>query len=173
MSDHRKTISPRPTMSREPLPFRRKSWTIKGKIDGHTFHLGFGEYPDGTLGEIWIDASKAGSFARGVAGTVAKNVSMSLQCRADLSEVVSSLKDMNYPPNGEVIRGDSGQLPSYKASSLADWIAFEIAEAYLNPPERAALEMMDSDTRPLEERLGKVAGPPRNADSKGDGRPPE
>lgn len=153
-------------MPREPLPSRRRNWTTKGVVDGQTFHLSFGEYADGRLGEIWIDASKQGTSLRGITGALARMTSMALQCGADVREVVGSLRGLNFPPHGQVIRGDSGQLPPYEASSVADWIAEEIARAYLDQPN----EVLDSDTRPLVER---VAGPPRNADTKGDGRPPE
>ncbi len=45
-------------MTRTALPARRHCLTQKSKIDGQSFYLAFGEYPDGRLGEVWLEAHK-------------------------------------------------------------------------------------------------------------------
>ncbi len=42
----------------EKLPSRRKGYTQKAKVGGHTIFLRTGEYEDGRLGEIFIDMNK-------------------------------------------------------------------------------------------------------------------
>lgn len=87
-------------MSRKHMPRRRGSWTQKIVLEGQTFHVGFGEYADGSLGEIWIDAHKAGSAMRAMMNTAAIHASTSLQYGMPLGEIVGNLKMMDFPPNG-------------------------------------------------------------------------
>ena len=113
---------------RERLPDRRKSWRQKVKIgpEGQTFYLDCGEYPDGRLGEIWIDAHKEGTFARGILSSLARMVSISLQSGVTVEEVVGSLRYMNFPPNGDVV-GEHTRVT--QCTSVSDWIAQEIDNA--------------------------------------------
>jgi len=46
-------------MAHVVLPNRRASWTQKARIGGQTVYLGFGEYPNGDLGEIFVEVSPA------------------------------------------------------------------------------------------------------------------
>ncbi len=48
----------------EKLPTRRKGYTQKAKVGGHTLFLRTGEYEDGRLGEIFLDMNKEGSTLR-------------------------------------------------------------------------------------------------------------
>ena len=43
------------------LPERRDGWTQEARIAGHKVYLRTGEYPDGTLGEVFIDIAKEGA----------------------------------------------------------------------------------------------------------------
>lgn len=121
-------------MTREKLPSRRRSWTQKVYItekDGkrHTFYLSFGEYGDGRLGEIWVEASKEGTFLRGVLGSLAKQVSLSLQSGVSIGEIVKLLQGMDYPPGGKVSGLEGGSVVT-ECSSISDWIAQEIEYWY-------------------------------------------
>jgi ribonucleotide reductase alpha subunit len=49
---------------REKLPNRRTGYTQKATIAGHNIYLRTGEYPDGRLGEIFIDMHKEGAAFR-------------------------------------------------------------------------------------------------------------
>jgi ribonucleoside-diphosphate reductase alpha chain len=51
-------------VERNRLPAKRRGWTQKAKIAGHTVFLRTGEYGDGTLGEIFIDLHKEGASFR-------------------------------------------------------------------------------------------------------------
>lgn len=120
-------------MARKVLPNRRKSWTqkvtIRDQRGDQTFYLTCGEYDDGTLGEVWIEAHKEGTFSRGVLGALGRMVSISLQSGGDVRDVVKSLRHLNFPPNGEVI----GSRNVTKAASVADWVAQEIQAEYIAP----------------------------------------
>lgn len=118
-------------MTRECLPDRRHSWTQKVVIDGQTFYLSVGEYPDRRVGEIWIDCSKAGSFLRGIVAALARLASVALQCRAGLPDVVKAMSGLNFPPNGPV----EGSPVVKTCMSVPDWVAQELKAVYLdNPP---------------------------------------
>jgi len=51
-------------LERNRLPAKRRGWTQKAKISGHTVFLRTGEYADGTLGEIFVDLHKEGASFR-------------------------------------------------------------------------------------------------------------
>src|SRR3546814_13391322 len=42
------------------LPARRRGYTQKATVGGHRLYLRTGEYPDGNIGEIFIDRHKEG-----------------------------------------------------------------------------------------------------------------
>ena len=44
-----------------------KNWT-QARVAGHKVYLRTGEYPDGTLGEVFIDIAKEGATLKGVLG---------------------------------------------------------------------------------------------------------
>lgn len=111
---------------RTPLLDRRCSWTQKVKMGGQTFYATFGEYDDGTLGEVFIDASKQGTFLRGILGAFARSISLALQCGATSNEVVKMLRGLDFPPNGPVM----GTPVMQETTSLVDWIAAEIEAVY-------------------------------------------
>lgn len=120
-------------MTRERLPDRRTSWTQKVHIgDGNngnvkqTFYVTFGEYPDGRLGEVFIEAHKEGTFTRGIISGAARLTSIALQCGAKVEDVVHSLRYLNFPPNGPV----EGSPVVKQCTSVLDWIAQEIVAAY-------------------------------------------
>lgn len=114
-------------MARERLPDRRGSWTQKVRIGEQTFYATFGEYADGRLGEVFIEAHKEGTFARGILGSLARMASIALQNGVPVEEIVRTLRHLNFPPNGAV----DGSQSVKKAASVADWIAQEIEAAYV------------------------------------------
>lgn len=114
---------------RECLPERRASWTQRVKIGPQTVYLSFGEYADGRLGEVWVEAAKAGSHLRGTLGALARLASVALQHGVPVAAVAEALRGLDYPPNGPV----DGSPAVFGCTSLADWIGREIEAAYLNP----------------------------------------
>jgi ribonucleoside-diphosphate reductase alpha chain len=108
-------------MTRKRMPDRRKSCTQKVKISGQTFYLTFGYYEDGSIGEIFIEAHKEGTFVRGVLQALARSVSLMLQNGIPIADIVKMYRKMNFPPNGEVTGSDVKIC-----SSVPDWIAQEL-----------------------------------------------
>lgn len=124
-------MAPDEPTRRERLPDRRRSWTQKVKIpDANgvptTLYLTFGEYPDGRLGEVWIDAAREGTFLRGVLGALARMVSFALQLGVPPAEVVATLRGLSFPPCGRV----TGSPAVAACASVPDWVASEIEAAY-------------------------------------------
>ncbi len=117
-------------MTRELLPERRASFTQSIHMGGQGFHLGFGEYPDGRLGEIFINANKTGTFVRGVLDALARMASLALQHGIPTKEVAEIMRGLNFPPHGPV----EGSPTCSGAVSVADWIGQEI-EAFYVPKE--------------------------------------
>ena len=114
-------------MPRKELPNRRKSWTQKVKVGGQTLHITFSEYPDGHLGEIFVDCSKAGSALRALLHTLAIFLSIGLQYNVPLRLYVEAMKGLHFEPSGDV----NGSPEVKQACSIIDFIAQQIEETYL------------------------------------------
>lgn len=118
---------------RECLPARRRAWTQRASVAGQTAYLSFGEYPDGRLGEVWLEVAKENTFLRGMAGALCRTVSVALQCGTPVGEVVRSLRGLSFPPQGAV----EGSPSVTHCTSLPDWMAQEIEAAYVRPEKPA------------------------------------
>jgi len=114
---------------REKLPDRRHSWLQKVRIGGQTFHMNFGEYADGRLGEVFLDAAKEGTFIRGMLGSLARMVSVALQSGASPADVVHALRGLNFPPCG-LVEMEDGESAIKECSSVPDFLARLIEEVY-------------------------------------------
>lgn len=115
-------------MARELLPDRRKIWSQKAKIDGHTFHLSVGEYKDGRPGEIFLNVDKYGSFTRGMCDAFARMVSLLLQEGVPLEQIIKLLRVHDFPPNGQVF----GTTACNEVKSVPHWISEELASVYMS-----------------------------------------
>lgn len=115
-------------LMRKPLPARRRSWCQKVKIGGQTIYLSVGEYEDGKPGEIFVDMSKEGTTMRGVMGTLARTISIALQCGAEVDMIVHALRGLDYPPDGPVDGSDTVT----ECYSITDWIAQELEARYMS-----------------------------------------
>ena len=111
---------------RERLPDRRRSWTQKLHVAGQTVYLGCGFYPDGRLGEIFLDVSKAGSDLRMTMHTLAMTFSVALQHGTPLPVLIDCLK--------------GGQVRSEYASIL-ERVAQVLEEEFLKAPAAAEPEV--------------------------------
>lgn len=136
---------------RRPLPDRRRSWTQKVKIEGQTCYLTVGMYDDGTPGEIFIDMAKAGTFVRGVIGTLGRVISIALQCGADLETVTHMLRGHAYPPSGAV----HGSSSVKNCASIMDWVAAELEARFMRPYDLKTIPQSKGEGDPITD---KVAG---------------
>lgn len=105
------------TPMREKLPKERASVTRKFSIGGQEGYLTWGMYPDGRLGEIFVRMSKQGSTLGGLLDAWATMVSIALQHKIPLEELVEKFQFSRFEPSG--FTGDE-IVPS--ASSVIDYV---------------------------------------------------
>ncbi|MDR6871724.1 ribonucleoside-diphosphate reductase alpha chain [Bosea sp. BE125] len=120
----------------EKLPTRRKGYTQKAKIGGHTLFLRTGEYDDGRLGEIFLDMNKEGSALRALINNFAISVSLGLQYGVPLEEYVDAFTFTRFEPAGFVQGNDSIK----NATSILDYVFRELAISYLGRYELAHID---------------------------------
>ncbi|WP_150526574.1 vitamin B12-dependent ribonucleotide reductase [Roseibium sediminis] len=120
-------IVERAVRTQEKLPGRRKGYTQKAKIGGHTIFLRTGEYDDGRLGEIFLDMNKEGSALRAFINNFAISVSLGLQYGVPLEEYVDAFTFTKFEPAGMVMGNDAIK----NATSILDYVFRELAVSYL------------------------------------------
>jgi ribonucleoside-diphosphate reductase alpha chain len=112
---------------RQPLPSRRKGYTQKAKIGGHSLFLRTGEYPDGSLGELFLDMHREGAAFRSLLNSFAIAVSLGLQYGVPLEEYVDAFVFTRFEPNGVVQGHDNIKI----TTSVLDFIFRDLALSYL------------------------------------------
>lgn len=130
-----------PASHRQKLPNRRNGYTQKASLGGHKLYLRTGEYPDGRLGEIFIDMHKEGASFRSLMHNFAMAISIGLQYGVPLEEYVEAFTFTRFEPSGLVEGNDSIKM----ATSVLDYIFRELAITYL---ERTDLSHVQPDMRP-------------------------
>ena len=113
---------------RSVLPMRRSGYTQKMRLGGHSVYLRTGDYPDGQLGEIFLDLSKEGTLMRSMLNCFAVAVSLGLQYGVPLEEFVDVFTFTRFEPNGMV----SGHDQIKMATSIIDLIFRDLAISYLD-----------------------------------------
>src|SRR3546814_19762307 len=81
------------------LPARRRGYTQKATVGGHRLYLRTGEYPDGNLGEIFIDMHKEGAAFRSLMTNFAIAASIGLQHVVPLGDFVDALPFTRFEPS--------------------------------------------------------------------------
>ena len=119
--------------TRERLPDRRGGYTQKAHVGGHKVYLRTGEYPDGRLGEIFIDMHKEGAAFRSLMNNFAIAVSLGLQYGVPLEEYVDAFTFTRFEPAG-LVRGNDRIK---NATSILDYIFRELAVSYLGRDDLA------------------------------------
>ncbi len=140
------------------LPERREGWTQEARIAGHKVYLRTGEYPDGTLGEVFIDIAKEGATLKGVLGCFAIAVSKGLQYGVPLEEFVDTFTFQTFEPRGMV----EGHENIKMSNSIIDYVFRALGLEYLDrtdivqvPPkdkvvqESEPVEMVEKKTKPV------------------------
>jgi len=113
---------------RRPPPNRRKGYIQKAEIGGHKVHLHTGEYEDGKLAEIFIDAYKEGTAYRSLLNSFAIAVSVGLQYGVPLETFVDKFTFTRFEPCGIVKDHDRIKM----AGSILDLIFRDLAITYLD-----------------------------------------
>ena len=129
----------------EKLPARRKGYTQKAKIGGHTVFLRTGEYDDGRLGEIFLDMNKEGSTLRALINNFAISVSLGLQWGVPLEEYVDAFVFTKFEPAGMVQGNDAIK----SATSILDYVFRELAISYLGRHDLAHVDQSEFSSTPL------------------------
>jgi ribonucleoside-diphosphate reductase alpha chain len=135
------------------LPERRQGWTQEARVAGHKVYLRTGEYPDGTLGEVFIDIAKEGATLKGVLGCFAIAVSKGLQYGVPLEEFVDTFTFQTFEPRGMV----EGHENIKMSNSIVDYVFRALGLEYLNrtdivqvPPKETAGEKTET-VEPVQE----------------------
>ncbi len=118
---------------REKLPHKRAGYTQRSIVGGHKLYLRTGEYPDGRLGEIFIDMHKEGAAFRSVMNAFAIAVSLGLQYGVPLEEFVDAFTFFRFEPSGFV--QEHGRIKN--ATSIIDFVFRDIAINYLDRDDLA------------------------------------
>ena len=142
------------TRPRFLLPERREGWTQEAKISGHKVYLRTGEYPDGTLGEVFIDIAKEGATLKGVLGCFAIAVSKGLQYGVPLEEFVDTFTFQTFEPRGMV----EGHENIKMSNSIVDYVFRALGLEYLNrtdivqnPPSDVQETIQEATPPPVQE----------------------
>lgn len=120
---------------------RTKFNILSGQGGKAKFYLRTGEYPDGTLGEIFIDCAKEGSTMRGVMNLFAMAVSIGLQRGVPLAEFVDAFTFTKFEPNGPI----AGHARLKRCDSVIDAMFRELAITYLKRDDLAHVQPEEND----------------------------
>jgi ribonucleoside-diphosphate reductase alpha chain len=82
------------------LPSKRSGITVSAKVGNQKVWLRTGEYPDGRLGEVFIDMYKEGAAFRSMLNLFAISVSMGLQFGVPLEKYVDKFTFTRFEPSG-------------------------------------------------------------------------
>ena len=112
-----------------------------------------GEYPDGTLGEVFIDIAKEGATLKGVLGCFAIAVSKGLQYGVPLEEFVDTFTFQTFEPRGMV----EGHENIKMSNSIVDYVFRALGLEYLDrtdlvqvPPKQTLNEVSET-VEPVQE----------------------
>jgi hypothetical protein len=116
------------------MPRRRSGHTTVVTIGTERFYLIANQRGDGSLGEVFIHWGKHGTSGAGLASTYAIALSVGLQHRVPLAELIRPGLGQYFTPNG---RTDDPEIP--RVCSAVDYIARRLAIDWLPYSDRAAL----------------------------------
>ena len=115
-------------INRRKLPTKRRGFVQEARVGGHKVYLKTGEYPDGQLGEIFVDMYKEGAGYRALLNCFAIAVSKGLQYGVPLEEFVDTFTFTRFEPAGVV----TGHEAVKNATSIVDYVFRVLGYEYLN-----------------------------------------
>jgi ribonucleoside-diphosphate reductase alpha chain len=119
---------------RRQLPRRRSGDTVTVTIGAERFCLTANQRDDGSLGEVLLHWGKHGSSTAGLVSAYATGLSLGLQHRVPLADLLRPGLGLYFVPNGHT---DDPEIP--RVRSAADYIARRLAIDWLPYADRAAL----------------------------------
>jgi ribonucleoside-diphosphate reductase alpha chain len=134
------TDMPQPVRNR--LPKKRNSKTIKFRVADTEGYITTGEYPEGSVGEIFLKVAKQGSTLAGIMDAFAISVSMGLQYGVPLAAYVKQFVNTRFEPSGMT------DDPDFRiATSILDYVFRQLALEYLTEEERHGLGIRTAKER--------------------------
>jgi ribonucleoside-diphosphate reductase alpha chain len=124
---------------RRKLPARRAGFTQEVTVGEHKLFLRTGEYPDGTLGEIFIDMYKEGASYRALLNCFAVLTSKALQYGVPLEELVDTFTFTRFEPAGPV----EGHEYIKNCTSLLDLVFRALGVNYLGLTDLAHIKPVE------------------------------
>lgn len=134
--DHTTDIEAVPMAVRRRIPNQRDARNFTVKIASAKVYMTVGLYPNGEIGEVFLQLGGDGSTIGSVLDSLARSISQGIQFGVPLEEIVSSLIGMKADPAG--ITND----PDFRiVSSIQDWIGRRLAYDFLEPAARQRLNV--------------------------------
>jgi ribonucleoside-diphosphate reductase alpha chain len=128
-------------MNRRKLPTRRRGFIQEARVAGHKVYLKTGEYPDGSLGEIFVDMYKEGAGYRALLNCFAIAVSKGLQYGVPLEEFVDTFTFTRFEPAGVVTGHDAVR----NATSIVDYVFRVLGYEYLHRTDFVHVKAVNGD----------------------------
>ncbi len=110
---------------RRRLPNDRAGRSHSFEIAGHHVVIRTGEYPDGTLGEVFLDVDKSGSTMSGILDGFATVVSIALQYEVPLEVIAAKFVGSRFEPSGF-----TGNPEIEFATSILDYVFRYLTSRY-------------------------------------------
>jgi len=132
-------------INRRKLPTKRRGFVQEARVGGHKVYLKTGEYPDGTLGEIFVDMYKEGAGYRALLNCFAIAVSKGLQYGVPLEEFVDTFTFTRFEPAGVV----TGHEAIKNATSVIDYVFRVLGYEYLGRRDFVHVKTVNGDASAL------------------------
>jgi ribonucleoside-diphosphate reductase alpha chain len=158
-----------PKAIRHKLPDTRSSIIHKFAIANHEGYLHVGLYPDGEVGEIFINMAKEGSTLSGIMDAFATVVSISLQHGVPLAILIDKMAHTRYEPSGWAHDGRIGYAKSI-TDYLFRWLKLEFVDPKTPPLPADYVIPALVDEPPAEVRFASVGTPISTFDQVATGR---
>ncbi|RMG10584.1 MAG: vitamin B12-dependent ribonucleotide reductase [Planctomycetota bacterium] len=148
-------VPPTPRLVRRRLPKKRSGFIQEARVGGQKIYLRTGEYPDGTLGEVFIDMHKEGAAMRSMMNCFAISISLGLQHGVPLEEFVNAFTFTRFEPQGRVL-----DHPNIKfATSLIDYVFRVLGYEYLGRTDFVHVKPADGELEEEERIKDEVPAP--------------
>ncbi len=131
-------------INRRKLPTKRRGFVQEARVGGHKVYLKTGEYPDSSLGEIFVDMYKEGAGYRALLNCFAIAVSKGLQYGVPLEEFVDTFTFTRFEPAGVV----TGHEAIKNATSIVDYVFRVLGYEYLNRQDFVHIKTVNGDSHP-------------------------
>jgi ribonucleoside-diphosphate reductase alpha chain len=142
-------------LSRRAMPKDRMATVHKFGLNGHSGYLTLGYYPDGQIGELFLNVAKQGSTLGALLDAWATMFSIGIQYGIPVEKLIEKFKHTSFEPAGFTGNPD---IPS--ASSILDYVVKMVELRMSATPAEPAAIVAKPSTEMSEGPV--VSGPPCN-----------